>query len=80
MQTQRNQVIFEKQIDTQAQIVIDEWRGYLPLKKIYLNLAQRKSEDENNFKDIHIQIINMKGWLRGLHHHCSKEHMQGYFK
>jgi glucan phosphorylase len=22
--------------------------------------------------------MNIKGWLRGIHHHCSKEHMQGY--
>ncbi|MFR9659782.1 MAG: transposase, partial [Rikenellaceae bacterium] len=19
-----------------------------------------------------------KGWLRGIHHHCSEEHLQGY--
>ncbi|WP_396171601.1 transposase, partial [Flavobacterium sp.] len=23
-------------------------------------------------------IMNIKGWLRGIHHHCSKEHMQDY--
>lgn len=22
--------------------------------------------------------MNIKGWLRGIHHHCSKEHMQDY--
>jgi len=22
--------------------------------------------------------MNLKGWLRGVHHHCSNEHMQGY--
>lgn len=22
--------------------------------------------------------MNIKGWLRGIHHHCSKERMQGY--
>ena len=22
--------------------------------------------------------MNMKGWLRGIHHHCSSERMQGY--
>ena len=22
--------------------------------------------------------MNIKSWLRGIHHHCSKEHLQGY--
>jgi dsRNA-specific ribonuclease len=22
--------------------------------------------------------MNMQGWLRGIHHHCSKAHLQGY--
>ena len=22
--------------------------------------------------------MNIKGWLRGIHHHCSKEQMHGY--
>jgi len=68
----------KKYIDKKACIVTDEWRGYLPLKKEYPNLEQHKSEEGKNFKDIHIHIMNMKGWLRGIHHHCSKEHMQGY--
>lgn len=67
-----------KYIDKEAKVITDEWRGYLPLKKEYPNLEQRKSEAGKNFKDIHIHIMNMKGWLRGIHHHCSKEHMQGY--
>jgi hypothetical protein len=68
----------KKHIDNKAHIVTDEWRGYLPLKKEYRNLKQVKSEEGKNFKEIHIHIMNMKGWLRGIHHHCSKEHMQGY--
>lgn len=67
-----------KHIDGKAHVITDEWRGYLPLKKEYLHLEQRKSENGKNFKDLHIHIMNMKGWLRGIHHHCSKEHMQGY--
>ncbi|MFI3304866.1 MAG: transposase, partial [Rikenellaceae bacterium] len=23
-------------------------------------------------------IMNLKGWLRGIHHHCSEKHLQGY--
>jgi cell division protein YceG involved in septum cleavage len=22
--------------------------------------------------------MNIQGWIRGIHHHCSKEHLQGY--
>jgi hypothetical protein len=22
--------------------------------------------------------MNIQGWLRGIHHHCSKEYLQGY--
>lgn len=68
----------QKYIDKKAEIITDEWRGYLPLKKEYLRLKQIKSEDGKNFKEIHIHIMNMKGWLRGIHHHCSKTHLQGY--
>ena len=31
-----------------------------------------------NFKELHIHVMNIKGWLRGIHHHCSKERMQNY--
>ena len=50
----------------------------MPLKKEYPKLKQRKSEDGKNFKEIHIHIMNMKGWIRGIHNHCSKTHLQGY--
>jgi hypothetical protein len=50
------------------------------LKKDFLNLKQVDSDDGKNFKELHIHIMNIKGWLRGIHHHCSKEHMQELFK
>ena len=61
-----------------ARIITDEWRGYIPLKKDFPNLEQVKSDDGKNFKDLHIHIMNLKGWLRGIHHHCTKERLQGY--
>ncbi|MBK5196092.1 MAG: transposase, partial [Proteiniphilum sp.] len=30
------------------------------------------------FKQLHIHIMNIQGWLRGIHHHCTKERLQGY--
>lgn len=67
-----------KYISKDATIVTDKWRGYTPLKKEFVNLKQVDSDDGKNFKDLHIHIMNIKGWLRGIHHHCSKEHMQNY--
>lgn len=67
-----------KYVSKDAKITTDKWRGYLPLKKEFLNLNQVASEDGKNFKELHIHIMNIKGWLRGIHHHCSKEHMQNY--
>ena len=68
---------FEKHISTQAKVITDEWSGYLPLKDTY-NIEQHKSEKGNAFPQIHIHIMNIKGWLRGIHHHCTKERLQGY--
>lgn len=68
----------KKYVDKNAEIITDEWRGYTPLKKEFPGLKQVQSDDGKNFKEIHIHIMNIKGWLRGIHHHCSKEHMQGY--
>ena len=69
---------FQKHISKDAKITTDAWRGYSPLKKEYKNLEQRLSENGKSFKEIHIHIMNLKGWLRGIHHHCSKERLQGY--
>ena len=68
---------FNKYISKDAKVITDEWNGYKPLKDEY-SIEQRKSDDGKNFPQMHIHIMNIKGWLRGIHHHCSKERMQGY--
>lgn len=70
--------LFDDHISKDADVITDEWNGYLPIKADYPKLKQRKSDDGSNFPDIHIHIMNIKGWLRGIHHHCSKEQLQGY--
>ncbi len=70
--------LFDDHISKDAKVITDEWNGYKPLKTDYPLLEQRKSDDGANFPDIHIHIMNIKGWLRGIHHHCSKEQLQGY--
>lgn len=69
---------FADYISKQAKVITDQWLGYLPLKKEYRRLKQIPSNDGQNFPDLHIHIMNLKGWLRGIHHHCSKERLQGY--
>lgn len=27
---------------------------------------------------LHLVIMNLKGWLRGIHHQCSEKFMNGY--
>lgn len=65
-------------VSKEAKVISDKWRGYTPLKKHFKKLEQVNSNNGKNFKDIHIHIMNIKGWLRGIHHHCSKERLQGY--
>lgn len=67
-----------KYVSKDAKIISDEWLGYTPLKIEFTKLEQVASDDGKNFKDIHIHIMNIKSWLRGIHHHCSKERIQGY--
>ena len=67
-----------KYFSREAEVVSDKWKGYTPLKKEFKNLKQVASEDGKNFKELHIHIMNIKGWLRGIHHHCSKDRMQNY--
>ena len=69
---------FESHIDKDAHVVTDQWNGYKPLKMEYPNLEQVKSANGNGLPDIHLHIMNIKGWLRGIHHHASKERLQGY--
>ena len=69
---------FESHISKEADVVTDEWTGYRPLKKDYPKLTRIPSNSGKNHPDMHIHIMNFKGWLRGIHHHCSKERLQGY--
>lgn len=69
---------FASYIDKNAKIITDEWNGYKPLIREGYNIEQRKSENGKAFPQMHIHIMNVKGWLRGIHHHCSRERLQGY--
>lgn len=69
---------FETYINKETHVITDAWKGYLPLKKDYTNLVQIPSDKGKGMQQLHIHIMNIQGWLRGIHHHCSKERLQGY--
>jgi len=69
--------IFDKHISTDAKVKTDGWRGYAPLKAEW-QIKQELSAKGANFKDLHIHIMNLKNWLRGIHHKCSSQRLQHY--
>jgi len=69
---------FLRRISKDAAVTTDEWNGYKPLIREYPLLQQIPSNGGKSFPQLHVHIMNIKGWLRGIHHHCSKERLQGY--
>ena len=69
---------FEKYIDNDnARVITDQWKGYLPLESEF-EIKQKPSAGGKNFPGLHFVIMNLKGWIRGIHHHCSEKFMNGY--
>ncbi|GAA3553694.1 hypothetical protein GCM10022395_01530 [Snuella lapsa] len=59
-------------IDTEAEVTTDKWTGYQPLKKDFGKLTQIYSGKKGkNFPELHRAIMNLKAWLRGVHHHVN---------
>lgn len=70
--------IFMAHIDQHAEIKTDKWRGYLPIKKVFPLLRQELSDAGRNFEELHLHIMNIKNWIRGIHHHISEKYVQSY--
>ncbi|MFV0606027.1 MAG: IS1595 family transposase [Niabella sp.] len=68
---------FEDKISKDSAVKTDGWRGYLPLKKDW-EIEQEISEKGKNFKELHTHIMNIKLWLRGIHHKCKGHRLQNY--
>lgn len=67
-----------KYVSNEAVISTGTGKGFPPLKKEFANLKQVAATEKNNFKELKLHIKNCKGWLNGIHHHCSKERLQDY--
>lgn len=62
----------KEHIDKNARVTTDMWTGYAPLSKYFENHKRIYSGDKGgNFPELHRSIMNLKGWLRGMHHHVN---------
>lgn len=68
---------FENKIDKKAKIKTDKWSSYQPISKMF-DIEMIKSEGGVNFMELNTLTMLIKGWLRGIHHHVSKDYMQKY--
>jgi transposase-like protein len=70
--------LMHKHLDPNAYISADQWSGYKSLQNQFPNMYQIASDKGKNFPLIHLHIMNIKHWIRGIHHHCSDKHFQAY--
>ena len=76
--TKELEKIFDAHISKEnAKVRTDKWTGYSPLQ-LKWDIEMVKSEKGKKFPELHILIMNLKSWLRGIHHKCSEQHMQAY--
>ena len=71
------QPFFNNNIDKKALVESDGYSTYQALQKGY-NIDQYYSEEGAAFPELHIHIMNIQNWIRGIHHHCSKNYIQNY--
>lgn len=59
-------------ISSDAKVTTDKWTGYSPLEKDFENMVRIPSGKKgSNFPELHRVIMNLKSWLRGVHHHVN---------
>jgi transposase-like protein len=68
---------FEEKVSQKSTIFTDLWSSYKPFCANY-DIDQQKSNQGESMKLLHTHIMNLKGWLRGIHHHISIKHAQSY--
>jgi len=68
---------FSRNIDKTAQVQTDGYSTYQALKNEY-NIDQFYSNGGKAFPELHLHIMNIQNWIRGIHHHCSEKYLQNY--
>lgn len=70
--------MFDKHISKENTLVrTDGWTGYGPRNQEW-NIETVPSNKGKIYPEMHTIIMNLKSWLRGIHHKCSEKHMQAY--
>lgn len=72
------QPILEQNTTQDSQIKSDKFHTYKHIQKQMKNLTTVYSNQGENFKELHNVIMNIKSWIRGIHHKVSKFHFQRY--
>jgi len=74
------QDIFDRHISKEANVVTDEWRGYLPIAKgLGYKIGQTPSNKWLNFKALHTMIHQLKSWIRTIHSWVSAKQINRHF-
>lgn len=68
---------FRSTIDPSAQVETDGFSTYQALKDEF-KITQYYSNKGLRFPKLHCLIMNIKSWLRGIHHKCGYKFMQKY--
>lgn len=69
--------VLEASVEASAVVTTDGWKGYLSaLTGKWHNVED--SAQGANFEALHWHIFNLKNWVRGIHHHVSRDHLQSY--
>lgn len=68
----------EQNTTPDAQIKSDKFHTYKHIQKQMKNLSTVYSDQGQNFKEMHNIIMNIKSWIRGIHHKISHYHFQRY--
>lgn len=68
--------VFESHISTEAEVITDGWKGYLPLKKKY-DITQVKS-NTSDFFEINTIIHQLKAGLRSVYSWMHEDHIEKY--
>jgi transposase-like protein len=65
-------------VSPQSSIKTDAYHAYKKLAKEMKNIAINYSQKGSAMEELHKQIMQFKNWLRGTHHHCSREYLFAY--
>lgn len=67
-----------KHVSFTARVKTDGFSSYIPLSKMYSKLRQILSNNGTNMPELHNHVMNIKNWIRGIHHKVSEQYYQAY--